>query len=290
MSDNNEDDFQDLISVVFTNSEEPEPSFNPDLEAMTIAGANAADATADSGRPNASPAARRRPARARGGDRPRDAGRGRGGRASNPSGSLLGGSARDGDAPADLALDAQYEYRRLPLDRDPVDAAAGARPEQTTGCFMCDFASYLESNRDATDTGMPGTTHERDRVDAFAQLQNEVTRLIERSTNSSQLVDAVWQFYETEVRDLCDYGEWTKTMVHEHLFTHMRADERLYLDDMHRFCSAQIDFLRKRMLRRSLETGEDEFDIKTFNMIGKVHRMKTELFDKIRKLNDQAAP
>ena len=86
---------------------------------------------------------------------------------------------------------------RAPADERPYDD-----DEDTSFCFASKYMP--DDENDPTNLGA------NEMKEAFAQMNAIISQHFAKSTSMVDLVDAVYEFYNSSIRIHTDHGEWTK--------------------------------------------------------------------------------
>jgi len=93
------------------------------------------------------------------------------------------------------------------------------------------------------------------------------------------LVETIYQFYNTEIRPLGDYGIWTRNSIGRHLLYH-RNEEDVILNEAVSMLYAQIQSLRTRVWTENVLDGCTEPHHKNIQLIASLTKTLTDTLDK----------
>eukprot|EP00854_Cymbomonas_tetramitiformis_P005174 gene5174-6294_t len=145
---------------------------------------------------------------------------------------------------------------RAPGDDPPYDAQCAADDEREweERCIGCLYSQRYEE----ADTIQRSLS-----IDESEQrvIYNEMIDLIEshysKGTSNRELVEMVYQFYNSEIRAHWDYGEWTRKSIWNHIMHHSN-NERVQTTEMRANLVFQIEGLRNHAWRRKRIAPDDD--------------------------------
>lgn len=225
-------------------------------------------------------------ASSRGGRRRGGGGGGGGGYRGDGQNGQNGGGQTDG-VEGDLggAGDAWVGSRLL---TDEAALTPEEEQEDAGECFICAYKSHI-SSLDPDVINQPGFSGDRERMDAYTSLVQDIESYIERKCPPRLMCRLIKESYDAKCRPLCNFGEWTKKSIYLHVFQHLTgpAAEQLLLDDMTRLYNAKIEYLRSNLLKRNRDTGEIETQKANFVFLQKAHRERLHLYERQKRLRER---
>ena len=159
------------------------------------------------------------------------------------------------------------------LTRAPGDADALDCSEDGTLCFACNFVKVKANSEPFNLT---------EAADAFGDLQKLITDQYTKISNPA-LVELIFQFYNTEIRPLGDYGVWTRNSIGRHLLYH-RSEEDVIMNEAVGMLYAQIQSLRTRTWSENTLDGTIEPHHKNLALIASLTKTLTDTLGKRKTL------
>lgn len=101
---------------------------------------------------------------------------------------------------------------RAPSDERPYDS-----DEDTSFCFASRFTPGDDD--DPSDLGAGQLK------DAFRNMHALIDRHLNNNTSMTDLVGAVCDFYNSQIRAMHDYGEWTKKSIYRYIMHYSASSE-----------------------------------------------------------------
>jgi hypothetical protein len=159
------------------------------------------------------------------------------------------------------------------LARAPGDADALDCSEDGTMCFACNFVKVKANSEPFNLT---------EAADAFGDLQKLITEQYTKISNPA-LVEQIFQFYNTEIRPLGDYGVWTRNSIGRHLLYH-RSEEDVIMNEAVSMLYAQIQSLRTRTWSENTLEGTIEPHHKNLALLASLTKTLTDTLGKRKSL------
>lgn len=106
-------------------------------------------------------------------------------------------------------------------------------------CFACRYARHKDQIFDAV-----GAWNCDDVRDAYSDMLRLIAENYNQISNE-ELANMVHDFYEREIRELVDYGEWSKECIFQHILYHTNSEE-VQFQECNNILYAQIQALRHR--------------------------------------------
>ncbi|KAK3288657.1 hypothetical protein CYMTET_3875 [Cymbomonas tetramitiformis] len=168
-------------------------------------------------------------------------------RADNPSTSI-------GTLPSPaIVLDHCAGNVRAPGDDAPCERAEtyGGNAERCIGCL------YSQRYEEADTVQRALSVDEEEQ----RMIYNEMLDLVEshygKGTSNKELVEMVYQFYNSEIRQHWNYGEWSRRSIWNHIMHHT-GNDRVQSNEMRANLVFQIEGLRNHAWKkRKVEDDED---------------------------------
>lgn len=190
---------------------------------------------------------------------------GRRGRSTQGAGEEGGGDLPEfvADGEGEGGESVPLKRKRAPLDRVPYDADEAEGP-----CFASQFAE---------DEDASGSLGGEELKNAFREMNRLIDRYYANNTSNEDLVDAVHEFYESQIRRFYDYGAWSKKSIWRYITEHhSNSEERQAVDNI-KTVYAQINFLREHVCLHNDVTGESQPDLRVIREIAGLCKLHSSL-------------
>lgn len=153
-----------------------------------------------------------------------------------------------------IVLDRYAGNVRAPGDEAPCERAEtyGGAAAKCIGCM------YSQKYEEADTVQRALSIDEEEQ----RMVYNEMLELIEshygKGTSNKELVEMVYEFYNSEIRQHWNYGEWSRRSIWSHIMYHM-GNDRLQSTEMRSNLVYQIEGLRNHAWKkRKVEPDSDE--------------------------------
>lgn len=145
-----------------------------------------------------------------------------------------------------LGVPNPFEFQRAPADVNGGNFTEDDRTE----CFACKYCKKVVNGPSSSDVGMWTN-------DGVSDAYTEMCQLIDENyatVSNNDLFEMVFQYYESNVRTLHDYGPWTKQSIANHIIFH-RNSEDVQVQECTALLFAQVQSLRHKAWIKNADTG-----------------------------------
>ena len=156
-----------------------------------------------------------------------------------------------------LGVEAPIEYQTAPADVDGYDFKKDSR----NGCFACKYCRKAASGIQ-DDVGMWTNEGVQDAYTDMCQLISENYGTV----SNTDLFDMVSDFYESHIRTLYDYGEWSKDSIANHIIFHGHSED-VHMSECTSILFSQIQSLRQKTWIKNNDTGQLEPHAKNLHLL-----------------------
>lgn len=179
----------------------------------------------------------------------------------------------DGGMPAFLAnedLEDGSTRVRAPTDDRPYDDG-----DDASYCFA---SAYTPD--DDEDPANLGAGELRD---AFQQMHTIIDRHYSKNTSLTDLVDAVYDFYENRIRRAFDYGHWSKKSIYRYVVHHSASSEDRQSTEGIKLLWSNIEFMRDHTGILDERTGKTTPDLRMIKALSDALKLHSCLVNERRK-------
>ena len=147
-----------------------------------------------------------------------------------------------------LGVPNPIEYQRAPADVNGTNFSEDDRTE----CFACKYCKkvVMGGAPSSSDVGMWTNDGVTDAYTELCQLIDENYATV----SNNDLFEMVYQYYETNIRTLHDYGPWSKQSIANHIIFHKNSED-VQVQECTALLFAQVQSLRQKAWIRSADTG-----------------------------------
>lgn len=164
----------------------------------------------------------------------------------------------------------QYENRvRAPADIRPYE-----EDDDTSFCFASRYTPGDEG--DPTDLGGDQLRT------AFRQMNSLIDKHYGNNTSMSDLVDAVYEFYESTIRCHFDYGAWSKKSIYNYIMNYSSGAEDRQCSEGIKLLWSNVEFLREHVAVQD-SAGKVSPDLRVMKQLQETIKLHAALVDSKRK-------
>jgi hypothetical protein len=138
--------------------------------------------------------------------------------------------------------------------------------DDRTQCFACKFCKKNVGAAATTSNSVGMWTS-----DGLSDAYTEMCQLIDENYGTvcnKELFEMIHEYYETNIRTLHDYGDWSKESIANHVIFH-RNSEDVQTSECTALLFAQIQSLRQRAWIKNMDTGQIEPHAKNLHLLEK---------------------
>lgn len=178
---------------------------------------------------------------------------------SERSGDVMSRGERDQFVPnGELGEPPSIRLVRAPADADALDCEDKDGGE----CFACAFTN----NKKIEDVFNSSEVQ-----DAYDDMMRLINDNYAKGISNPELIKLVYAFYEREIRQLCDFPEWTKTSISRHLLYHTNNEDVL-MQEATNMLYSQIQSLRTKTWIQNVNDGTIEPNHKNIALLSNLIR------------------
>jgi hypothetical protein len=166
--------------------------------------------------------------------------------------------------------EAAASRRRAPADKRPFDDG-----EDDTFCFASRYTPGDEG--DPTDLGSEQLR------EAFRQMNAIIDKHYGTNTSMEDLVTAVYDFYEENIRREFDYGNWSKKSIYNYIISHSAGAEDRQASEGIKLLWTNVELLREHVAVEDPQTGKVTPDLRVMKALQDSLKLHAALLDARRK-------
>lgn len=110
-----------------------------------------------------------------------------------------------------------------------------------------------------------------------------IDRYLNNNTSMTDLVAAVYEFYNSQIRAMHDYGEWTKKSIYRYIMHYSSSSEDRQASESIKIVWASIELLRAQVAVRDDATSKVTPDLRIVKALGDAIKLHASLVDARRK-------
>lgn len=168
----------------------------------------------------------------------------------------------DAFVPTEEGAEQQTESCRAPLDDEPYQQDEAQEQQPQDGCS---FPSIFVAESNPEGLGRSEIQH------AWMRLQSLIANALTTNTSSKDLVNMVFQFYETEIRsEYADAGFWSKRSIYQYIYSQTDRQSDNVISTVYN----TIELLRSTIGTKDPVTGKirpDSDNVKLLLLAAKTH-------------------
>lgn len=166
--------------------------------------------------------------------------------------------------------EAAASRRRAPADKRPFDDG-----EDETFCFASRYTPGDEG--DPTDLGSEQLR------EAFRQMNAIIDKHYGTNTSMEDLVTAVYDFYEENIRSHFDYGPWSKASIYRYIISHSAGSEDRQASEGIKLLWTNVELLREHVAVEDPQSGKVTPDLRVMKALQDTLKLHAGLLDARRK-------
>lgn len=163
--------------------------------------------------------------------------------------------------------------------RGPGDELPYDEDDDTDFCFA---SMYTPADDDTSVAGI-------ELKEAYKELHAIIDRHFANNTSMADLVRAVQDFYEKNIRAFFDYGHWSRKSIYKYIMEYSAHAEDRQVTEGIRVMWNQVEFLRKNVAVRDETTGTVTPDLRMVKALADTIKLHAALVTEKRKRPRHAA-